>query len=138
MMFILLITSICLILIAASLRQIFISLEFEHKIFSFQLFASILILYMIIMTGFGMIYLCFITQGIPVYMDSSQVHPLGWMEEMGRSMYFSGMTLFTVGYGDMIPVGVGRWIVILEAMIGYSLPAALVIKVWQNVHHVDS
>ncbi|MGI8315001.1 ion channel [Halobacillus mangrovi] len=134
-MFTIFITSLCLIVIAASLRQIFNSLEHEHKIFSFQVFLSILLLYMIIMTGFGMIYLCFITQGIPVYMDSSHTQPLPWLEEMGRSMYFSGMTLFTVGYGDMIPIGAGRWIVILEAMVGYSLPAALVIKVWQNVHH---
>lgn len=133
-MFTIILTMVCLALIAGSLRQIFLSLEFEHKIFSFQLFLSILLLYLIVLIGFGIIYLCFITQGFSIYEDSSQPYPLGWVEEMLRSMYFSGVTLFTVGYGDMVPVGLGRWIAISEAMIGYSLPAALVAKVWQNVH----
>ncbi|MGP4078099.1 ion channel [Halobacillus sp. K22] len=131
-MIIIAITTISLILIAGSLRQIFASLEFEHKIFSFQLFISILLLYTIVMIGFAIIYVSLIEHGVMVYQEAGQFEPLHWKEEIARSMYFSGATLFTVGYGEMVPVGVGRWIAILEAMIGYSLPAALVAKVWQH------
>ncbi|QHT45865.1 two pore domain potassium channel family protein [Bacillus sp. SB49] len=130
------ITVAALVLIAASLRQIFVSLEFEHKIFSFQLFVSIMLLYAIVMIGFGIIYAALLNQGMAVYrIESSLYQPL-WMGEIARSIYFSGITLFTVGYGDMIPVGIGKWIAILEAMIGYTLPAALVAKVWQK-HQAD-
>ncbi|ELK48804.1 potassium channel family protein [Halobacillus sp. ACCC02827] len=130
------ITVAALVLIAASLRQIFVSLEFEHKIFSFQLFISIMLLYAIVMIGFGIIYAALLNQGMAVYrIESSLYQPL-WMGEIARSIYFSGITLFTVGYGDMIPVGIGKWIAILEAMIGYTLPAALVAKVWQK-HQAD-
>ncbi|SFG30197.1 potassium channel LctB [Halobacillus alkaliphilus] len=131
-MIIIAITTVSLILIAGSLRQIFASLEFEHKIFSFQLFLSILLLYTIVMIGFAIIYVSLIEHGVMVYQEGGQFELLHWKEEIARSMYFSGATLFTVGYGEMVPVGVGRWIAILEAMIGYSLPAALVAKVWQH------
>jgi potassium channel LctB len=43
-------------------------------------------------------------------------------------LYFSVVTLFTVGYGDIIPIGLGRVVAILEVMLGYALSAALVLS----------
>lgn len=131
-MFIAAISIISLFIIIMGLKQLFSSLEFEYRIFSFPLFVSILMVYTIILIGFGIIYLTLDQQGITVYKEALHMERLDWVNEMVRSMYFSGVTLFTVGYGDMVPVGVGRWIAIIEAMFGYSLPAALVVKVWQN------
>lgn len=124
------ISALSLAFIGASLRQVFHSLEFEHKIFSLQLFVSIMLLYTIVMLGFGIIYAALIIQGIDVYREEIPFKYDYWMSEVIRSIYFSGVTLFTVGYGDIIPVGVGKWIAIFEAMVGYTLPAALVAKVW--------
>jgi potassium channel LctB len=42
-------------------------------------------------------------------------------------MYFSAITLLSVGYGDITPIGVGRWIAIVEALVGYTMPAAFVV-----------
>ncbi|RWZ51317.1 two pore domain potassium channel family protein [Halobacillus fulvus] len=125
------ITTLSLGIIAAGLRQIFVSLESVHKIFSFHLFLSVLLLYTMILIGFAIIYLALVERGIPVYSETFHVGHTDWMHEMARSLYFSGVTLFTVGYGDMVPAGIGRWIALAEAMIGYALPAALVAKVWQ-------
>lgn len=126
-----------LLLMGASLRQIFHSLEVEHKIFSSQLFIAVMLLYTIVMTGFGMIYTVLILEGIEVYRTGIPYRRVSWVEEFIRSIYFSGVTLFTVGYGDMLPVGVGKWLAILEAMIGYTLPAALAAKVWQSNKNGD-
>jgi potassium channel LctB len=38
------------------------------------------------------------------------------------------MTMFSVGHGDVSPIGVGRIIAAIEAFIGYSLPAAFLIR----------
>lgn len=122
----------CLLVIAGALRQIFSSLEMEHRIFSHHLFISIIMLYTIVLIGFGMVYFVLVEEGISVYREDLYGESLNWVHEMARSLYFSGVTLFTVGYGDLIPVGIGRWIAIIEAMVGYSLPAALVAKVWMN------
>ncbi|WP_226585162.1 potassium channel family protein [Halobacillus litoralis] len=123
-----------LTLIVASLRQAFHSLEFEHRIFSLQLFVSIMLLYTVVMIGFGIIYAALMNQGYEVYSQEYSNSSLNWAEDIIHSIYFSGVTLFTVGYGDMIPVGIGKGLAIIEAMIGYTLPAALVAKVWQNNH----
>ncbi|MGR9047099.1 potassium channel family protein [Halobacillus faecis] len=124
------ISTLSLALIGVSLRQIFHSLEFEHKIFSVQLFVSVMMLYTIVMVGFGIIYAALILQGVEVYKADTPFLQENWTQEMIRSVYFSGVTLFTVGYGDLTPVGIGKWIAITEAMVGYTLPAALVAKVW--------
>jgi potassium channel LctB len=44
------------------------------------------------------------------------------------SLYFSIATLFTVGYGDITPVGYGRVAAIIEIMLGYVLSGAIVVN----------
>ncbi len=121
---------ITLVIIFRSLKQIFTSLEEEQKIFSFHLFISVLLLYTIITIGFGLMYAVLSVRGVEIFHDVPAASPDTWMEAVSRSMYFSGVTLFTVGYGDLLPLGLGRWLALFEAMIGYALPAALVMKVW--------
>lgn len=48
------------------------------------------------------------------------------------SFYFSAMTLFSVGNGDVLPQGLGRMVAVIEALIGYTLPAAFVARVVLN------
>ncbi|MED3561478.1 ion channel, partial [Bacillus xiapuensis] len=48
------------------------------------------------------------------------------------SFYFSAMMLFSVGNGDVIPLGIGRVIAVTEALIGYTLPAAFVARAMLN------
>jgi potassium channel LctB len=43
-------------------------------------------------------------------------------------MYFSAATLFSVGYGDMYPVGIGKLFATFEAFIGYIMPAIFVMR----------
>lgn len=43
-------------------------------------------------------------------------------------LYFSGVTILSVGYGDLIPVGSLRFFALLEAAIGVLLPTAYFMK----------
>ncbi|MDR4887258.1 potassium channel family protein [Fredinandcohnia sp. QZ13] len=45
-----------------------------------------------------------------------------------RSLYFSAITLLSVGYGDVTPFGISRAVAIVEALIGYLLPVVIVIQ----------
>ncbi|MDY0395815.1 potassium channel family protein [Virgibacillus halophilus] len=38
----------------------------------------------------------------------------------------------TIGYGDITPVGIGRLVALIEALVGYVLPAAFVMRIVQN------
>lgn len=79
------------------------------------------------MIGFGLLFLLFEMKGIEViaYTDDSRK---GWMERLFTSIYLSAITLFSVGYGDVVPVGMGRLLVIIEALLGYTIPAAFVVR----------
>ncbi|UOR13321.1 potassium channel family protein [Halobacillus amylolyticus] len=131
-MFTIVVAFLILLLIAGSLRQLLTSLEVEHRTFSGQIFFALLLLYTIIMVGFGIIYATLSYQGLIIFAQSPGVFPYSWTKEVARGVYFSGVTLFTVGYGDLMPIGWGRLVAVFEALIGYTLPAAIVAKVWQN------
>ncbi|MFB4164123.1 potassium channel family protein [Alteribacillus sp. JSM 102045] len=44
-------------------------------------------------------------------------------------LYYSGVTILSVGYGDLVPVGSARFFSLIEAAIGLLLPAAYFVKV---------
>ena len=43
------------------------------------------------------------------------------MKQIGESFYFSAITYLTVGYGDICPLGVDRWMAALEGFVGVFL-----------------
>jgi potassium channel LctB len=43
-------------------------------------------------------------------------------------LYFSGVTILSVGYGDVVPVGSARFFSLLQASIGLLLPTAYFMK----------
>lgn len=51
-----------------------------------------------------------------------------WFEQLARTLYFSAITLFSVGYGDITPFGWSRVVAIFEATVGYILPAVITVQ----------
>lgn len=100
--------------------------EKESK-FSVEIFYTLLIVYLIIIMGFGMIYFILSIQGT-VLVEYGEHKPVGVLGSFIHSFYFSGVTLLTIGYGDIIPIGIGRILAIIEALIGYTLPTAFVVR----------
>lgn len=96
-----------------------------------EMFSSLLITYTIVIIGFGLIYFILSFEGIYLVEGGElrQVNPVG---SMIHSFYFSGVTMLTIGYGDITPVGIGRLIALIEALIGYVLPTAFVIQIVTN------
>lgn len=45
-----------------------------------------------------------------------------------NAMYFSGITFATIGYGDISPTGMGRFLAILEGIIGILLSSSFIIS----------
>ncbi|MDY0406882.1 ion channel [Virgibacillus sp. 179-BFC.A HS] len=99
--------------------------------FSIEIFYTLLVMYSIFIIGFGMIYFILSFQGI-VLVEGGKLNPVNVFGSLVHSLYFSGVTLLTIGYGDIIPVGIGRLIALIEALVGYVLPAAFVLRVVQT------
>ncbi|WP_240904028.1 ion channel [Bacillus sp. N1-1] len=85
------------------------------------------LVYITMIIAFGCVYLSFIILDVPV-LQEGQVDladmPLTPLARIQAVLYFSAVTLLSVGYGDLTPIGIGRWIAIIEALIGYLMPAA--------------
>jgi potassium channel LctB len=109
-----------------SLRTLFIPNTVKGKMVSVDNFLYLGSVYLTVIIGFGLIYLLFELVGMSLLMDVNKKNSSNIFE---TSFYFSAMTLFSVGNGDVIPQGIGRIITVTEALIGYTLPAAFVARV---------
>ncbi|RXT15256.1 potassium channel family protein [Ammoniphilus sp. CFH 90114] len=91
---------------------------------------SLFLFYLNIILSFALIYTTMdITQIGPIVDHyASSTHQEPWLDRFTRSFYFSAITLLSVGYGDVTPMGWSKAIAVIQALIGYILPAALVIK----------
>lgn len=81
------------------------------------------------MFGFGLIYILLEIRGFTVFIDGVMGRGEDFTSRLETSFYFSAITLFSVGYGDISPIGIGRMIAVIEALIGYTIPAAFVFRV---------
>lgn len=109
-----------------SIRTLFIPNTIKGKLVSVDNFFYLCTVYTTVIIGFGLIYLILQFMGISVLAEAHQENQYNIFE---TSFYFSAMMLFSVGNGDVIPHGIGRFIAVTEALIGYTLPAAFVAKV---------
>lgn len=117
-----------IICILMALRLLFFPDRFKFKQVSFENFAFLGCTYAVIMIGFGLLFLMLEMRGWSVIVDSTMGENPGWNQRLTTALYLSAITLFSVGYGDVVPIGIGRPLVMLEALIGYTIPAAFVVR----------
>ncbi|EGL83591.1 Ion transport 2 domain protein [Caldalkalibacillus thermarum TA2.A1] len=89
------------------------------------------IFYANVVVTFAFIYFVLDITGLGAIIDHYSPLPHQdehWLDRMINSLYFSVITLFSVGYGDVTPFGLSRGVAILQAMFGYILPAVVVIQ----------
>ncbi|TYR79247.1 two pore domain potassium channel family protein [Priestia megaterium] len=99
----------------------------EFHFFSIGHFFVLFYSYITVLLGFSLIYTVCEMGGISV-LSGGFHHEEHYFYTLFNSMYFSAITLFSVGYGDMYPVGVGKMFATLEALVGYMMPAVFVIR----------
>ncbi|MEW8986042.1 MAG: ion channel [Bacillus sp. (in: firmicutes)] len=85
-------------------------------------------LYATIMIGFGLLFMMLEMKGFLLIVDASESDHISFFTQLETYIYFSGMTLFSVGYGDITPIGIGRLLAITEALLGHTIAAAFVAR----------
>ncbi|MEW9667782.1 potassium channel family protein [Ammoniphilus sp. 3BR4] len=121
----------------------------RRKVLFYNLVALFLF-YLNIVISFALVYTALdLTQLGPIVDHyATPNHQEQWVDRLTRSLYFSAITLLSVGYGDVTPFGWSKAVAIIEALIGYILPTALVFKyvllpaspirrVFQQVSRID-
>ncbi|QTM98389.1 two pore domain potassium channel family protein [Sediminibacillus dalangtanensis] len=118
-------------LLAGSLYSFIFHKSYQRSYFSLEIFYTLIVLYLAVMLGFALLYFILSFNGV-VLIEGDSLSKVAPLEALAHALYFSGVTLMTVGYGDIIPIGIGRVLALTEALIGYVLPAAFFLKVWQS------
>lgn len=93
-------------------------------------FLTLFFLYLNLVLFFALLYWGLEWAKLGFILDhyASAAHQQQWSDRITRSLYFSAITLLSVGYGDLSPFGWARGVAILEALVGYVLPGALVVR----------
>jgi potassium channel LctB len=126
MQYILLITIFTVLFM--SVKSIWTIHQKSYRYVSLENLLALFLLYLTVFIGFGLIYAVLQINGYEVLLKNGHATKGTFLELFEDSLYFSAITLVTVGYGDIIPIGVGRWIAAMEALLGYIMPAALIVR----------
>ncbi|EPZ37257.1 potassium channel family protein [Anoxybacillus ayderensis] len=106
----------------------------KRSVISIKNFIAILFVYSTTMIGFALVYTILHINGHVVMMENGKnIEASNFLQYVETSLYFSAVTLLSVGYGDVVPIGIGRWIAMVEALLGYALPAAFVVRTVMDV-----
>ncbi|GAE26398.1 potassium channel protein [Halalkalibacter wakoensis JCM 9140] len=89
-----------------------------HQV-SLRHFALLLLVYMTMILSFSNLYLGLEMLGIEVLKEGNS-HVEGTVNHLIVDIvYFSAVTMLSVGYGDLVPIGIGRFIAIVQALCGF-------------------
>lgn len=127
-MIVLLLLLIIFFIIGMSLKTLFMPTAIQEKFLSWESFIYLLFIYTTIFLGFGLIYFLLIQNGIPILKEDGTYIEDSFFSLLQTCFYFSGITLFSVGYGDISPVGIGQILAVIEAMLGYTIQASFVVR----------
>ncbi|WP_077324575.1 potassium channel family protein [Virgibacillus siamensis] len=108
-----------------------IYLKMRESRFSAEIFYTLLIVYFTVIIGFGLIYFILSINRI-LLVENGELRDVSIIGSLIHSLYFSGVTLLTIGYGDITPIGIGRLIALIQALVGYILPTAFVLRLVQS------
>lgn len=114
--------------IVMSLRTLFYPASWRAKQLSFERFLFLAFTYTNIMIGFGLLFLLLDMMGFQIALYHGKLLEGHDFRTLLDYMYLSAVTLFSVGYGDIVPIGAARVLIIIEALIGYTIPAAFVVR----------
>lgn len=114
--------SIMWILIAIASPIVVLHRVLRHKAVTHQTLFGAVSAYVLIAIAFNYVFL---------YVDEAMVEPFfGAAESTSSYMYFSFVTITTLGYGDLSPVtDVGRYLASLEAIVGQVLLVTVVARI---------
>ncbi|QHJ72366.1 two pore domain potassium channel family protein [Planococcus halotolerans] len=115
-----------IVLMSANLYYFFSSGKNKRSYFQPSLFQKLFYTLAGITVGFGVLYYLLSFQGEVIRVGTEEGEDGG--DNFLDFLYFSGVTMLSVGYGDLVPVGGARFFALIQAGIGLLLPTAFFIR----------
>ena len=119
--------------LVSSIRSLLTTNQTRNQFVSIENVILLCLIYVTVLIGFGLIYTILDIHSSGILVESGIAITGSFRKKLEASMYFSAITLLSVGYGDITPIGVGRWIAVIEALLGYIMPMAFVVRTVINI-----
>lgn len=118
--------TIALLFVGLNVFTFFQRKTYRQTGFDSRLFSHLFISLLGVMVGFTLIYYALSRDGVILV---TSLETMTAVEPSWRNLfYFSGVTLLSIGFGDLLPIGPARLFALLEAIIGLLLPTAFFVK----------
>lgn len=125
-MFSTILISLTVLFMLMNLYYFFSKRKYQRSYFQSSLFQKLFFAMLGVTLGFAFLYYFLSFEGDVVRVGTEDGKDGG--ENFLDYLYFSGVTLLSVGYGDLVPVGKARFFALLQAAIGFLLPTAFFIR----------
>lgn len=118
--------AITMLFILVNLYYFFTNKTFKKSYFSSALFYKLFYTMLGLTIGFAVLYYALSSYGTVLVINDPTGEPAD--HNFLEYLYFSGVTMLSVGYGDLVPVGSARLFSLLQASLGVLLPTACFMK----------
>ncbi|MGM0896660.1 MAG: potassium channel family protein [Bacillota bacterium] len=116
-----------ILFMAANLWFFFTGRKFHKSNFHPPLFQKLFYSLIGITIGFAVLYYLLGMQSVVIRLSTPEGK--AGAHDFWDYLYFSGTTMMSVGYGDLVPVGSARFFSLIQAAIGLLLPTAYFAKI---------
>ncbi|MCZ0704398.1 potassium channel LctB [Natronobacillus azotifigens] len=124
-----LLLGIATLFIGLNLYYFFMNKTYRKSYFSTALFLKLFFVLCGVLLGFALLYYALSIQEV-ILVDEANGEPI--QHSFWEMLYFSGVTLLSIGYGDIVPIGVARFFSLIQASIGVLLPTAYFLKAFDH------
>ncbi|PPA68826.1 hypothetical protein [Jeotgalibacillus proteolyticus] len=115
---------VCIVIMTGYGIKRLLTTSWEGQVFSFKNFLLLTVTYGVLLTGFATVYTVMTLEGVEVMEIDTTNH--SFWSLFSTSIYLSGMMLFSIGNGEIIPLGLGRWVSLMASYLGHALPVTVV------------
>ncbi|MFC3040533.1 ion channel [Virgibacillus xinjiangensis] len=117
---------VTILFLIINLYYFFTNKDFKKSYASPALFFKLVYVFISITLGFAVLYQLLSLEEAVLVINDPTGQPAS--ESFLTHLYYSGVTILSVGYGDLVPVGPARLFSLVEAGIGLLLPSAYFMK----------
>lgn len=98
-----------------------------------------IVFFVFVVIAFGIAYMCLTPQGDGIGQNSTPLFEVYTFVTFLNGIYFSVITVSSLGYGDMHPMGFSKALICMEVLMGLALIGIMIAKVTSRrlTHHVE-
>ncbi|SDW80443.1 potassium channel LctB [Marinococcus luteus] len=124
------------IFVLINLYYFFTNKTYKHTVFSPAMFYKLFVVMLSLTFAFALLYY-FLSFYETVFRINDPTDTAAESTFL-NCLYFSGVTILSVGYGDLVPVGTARAFALLQAALGLLLPTAYFMKALGSSQNKES